>query len=407
MPRDYEAPPAKKRGCLFWGCLTVGIVCLIGAVAAVVIVRSFTSKVKRFVASEPAEIRVFEPTAEQAAAVREKWKGFAAAALKGDTASFSFSEDDLNAVVAMEGSPLAELKGKAYFSMAGDRLSAEVSMPLAEMGFPGKYLNGSLGLSIRQADDRVSVYITDVRVNEETLPGPIMKKISGQDLLKNTDNVTVNTDTGPQQINVQEQIARFVDTIQISDGKFHVGLVEHRPFISDQPADVRPYVPSPAEKGAVQAKIALMDAAADAGSGQEFVLSESELNTMLALGQEQDAGNALEGKVRITLNNNNAVADGSFPLTKVGLSGYFFNGRITMMPRMSAGHSRLFVVDIEVENESLPEFILKEARKKDVFAPDGAAKKERTEIDGLFAKATDFDIRDGKLVLRFGSGKGE
>jgi len=399
MPRPFEQEE-KKHGCVFWGCLTVGIGVVVAVVVGIVMVRNVANKLKRMVADEPAEIRVFEPTAEQAEETKAKLTDFVSAALSGETTSFAFSADDLNATVAMPDSPLAPLKGKAYISMEGNELKAEASMPLAELGFPDKYLNGVLGLSVRQEDDRVKLYITDVRVNDEPLPALVMKKIGNTDLLKNTDNMTVQADSGPKQVNLQKQIRKFVDKIHISDGQFHLALAKHQPFISDQPADIELYTPTAQETAAARAKVTAMQQAAEKGSDEEFTLTESELNTLvaLALKEKDDA----QGKARISLRERSLTADGSFSLDKTGLKGKYFNGRVTMRPREADGRSRLFIHEIEVEGELLPEFIMKEVRKQDVLKRDGKDDSS-DETEKLIAKAHSVDVHDAKLVVRFGS----
>lgn len=395
--------PSGKRGCFFWGCLTMGIVVVIGVVGAVFTVRSVYNRIKGLVADAPAEIRVFEPTEAQAEAIKQKWLGFAEAALSGEAKAFEFTEDDLNAAVAVDDAPLAELQGKAYFAMAGDELSAEVSMPLDEMGLEGKYLNGRVALAVRQGAGGVSLFITDVRIGKETLPGFIMKELSSEDLLADLDNVTVETDEGPKQVNMRAEIDKYIDRVEVADGSLHVTLKEHRPFISDTPADIEMYEPSAVERVAAVAKIEAMKRAAEAGSTEEFVLTEPELNTIMRIAMEEQGDSAPEGKTRITIEDELLHMDGSFPLDEIGFEGKFLNGRVTMVSRHIDGASRLYIDDIVVEEESLPEFILREVREEDITTrDDDDPATDEGDTTQLLEQAENIEIRDGELRLKFG-----
>jgi hypothetical protein len=141
-----------------------------------------------------------------------------AANAKKGAAPLVLDSDDLNALIANH--PDWELlRGKAHVGLVGDRVEAEVSVPLDELlgGLPGtsklqgRYLNGKATLTVGLADGVLDVSVQALRVKGEDLPPNVIAELRGRNLLEGV------------QANPQiERLEDWIESFAVKDGELTV-----------------------------------------------------------------------------------------------------------------------------------------------------------------------------------------
>ena len=165
----HETP--KKRGCFFWGCLITGICGLTVVVILGVLAVKVRNAVTSLTDSEAKPVPVAEVSAGVAGEVRARAEAMVKALEQKTAGDFRFTAQDLNALIATV--PEArELRGKALFTMEGDCLSVQASLPLEKIpGMSGRYLNDAkLVLELSCTDGKLVVHAREITVKGKPLP---------------------------------------------------------------------------------------------------------------------------------------------------------------------------------------------------------------------------------------------
>src|SRR5436309_7502242 len=142
-PEFYESPKfspemdeyrPKQRGCFFYGCVIASVLTVLLiialAVGAFVFYRFLSRTVEQYTSPTPRELPKVQITEDQRKEVVDRFKAFREG-VKDGTASepLILTGDDLNALV--EDTP--ELKGKVFFSVEGEKVKGQVSIPLSKI----------------------------------------------------------------------------------------------------------------------------------------------------------------------------------------------------------------------------------------------------------------------------------
>ena len=220
-PEFYEAPKApagyddarpRQRGCFFYGCviasvLTVLLIILL-AVLAFIGARFFYGLVEQWTAPTPMELPRVQISEEGRKSVQERILTFRTAIEAGTAVDpLVLTSEDLNALI--EDAP--DFKGKVYARVEGDKLKAQVSIPLdnLEVGpLRGRFLNGEAELKASLKSGVLIVTLDSLEVNGKQLPGRFLEELRAQNLAKDAYKNPRNA----------EMIRRF-ESIQIQDGK--------------------------------------------------------------------------------------------------------------------------------------------------------------------------------------------
>jgi hypothetical protein len=176
------------RGCLFYGCITA-VVLAVAAIIAVFFAYSYgRDKYKELVAeytsSEPAALPQIEMTAEQMQAVRARIDRFGETLNQGERAELILTADELNALIATDPE-FADVRGKLYVTLEGDRIKSRVSFPLDDSqleSLKGRYLNGTADLQAGLRNGELIVKIDTIEVNGKKLPMQLMNLIRQENL---------------------------------------------------------------------------------------------------------------------------------------------------------------------------------------------------------------------------------
>lgn len=186
---DMQAPlyekPAKPRGCLFWGCITVVILVVLAGAGIGIATHKMVKYAKGFTSNSPVEIPVYEPSEGEYESVQKRIEEFKNAVESGmSDVELVLTGNDINAIIASD-EDWAKLREKAYVKIEGDKITVDVSMPLEGIPwFSGCYLNGSAVIKASMESGLLFVTLDQIEVNGEPLPEKFMSQLRGKNLAK-------------------------------------------------------------------------------------------------------------------------------------------------------------------------------------------------------------------------------
>ena len=205
-----EINPPKKRGCLFYGCLSLAVIALLAIVAGIIgyfVIKNVTTGwIRDYTETTPAQIEKVEYTRAQTDAMQKRLANFKQA-LDGGTnlMEFILTADDLNALISTQ----RELKDKLFVRIDGDQLRGEISMPLSDLGtfkLSGRYLNATATFKIALANGALDVRLQDAQVKGRPLPSMVLSEFK-------KNNLAQEFQKDPK---AAADIAKF-DTVQVTN----------------------------------------------------------------------------------------------------------------------------------------------------------------------------------------------
>lgn len=230
-------PPAKRRGCFFYGCLIASILAVIGLILAAVIAyvgwNFYIGKLNEYTGTAPIPIPKVEVSEDAKKTLDERVAAFKKALDEEEAAEIVLSADDINALLSENET----FKDRIYVSIDNDKISAKVSIPLEQTGLPGtagRYFNGNATAKIELKDGNLIVYIQELEANGKTLPPEVKTQLAGENIAKNFTN---NPDTS-------KQIARF-KSIEVEDGKVIIKSKGKKPDSAETKPATREPKPDP------------------------------------------------------------------------------------------------------------------------------------------------------------------
>lgn len=221
----YEVPVSelnsmygrKRRGCFFYGCLTVFILMIVGvsfvAISAFFVTRQITNLVAANAETAAAPLPAVPPaTEDEVKALEEKLEAFGKA-LEGEDGvkeldPLELTETQINQLIQTE----PELKGRVYFDLEPDKVTGKVSLPLDPFAefflfrkLKGKYLNGEgdFTAEITEREGLLVVRLTSLRLaNGKTLPAQAQAALGRENLAKDLN-------TNPEVVRIVRKLARI------------------------------------------------------------------------------------------------------------------------------------------------------------------------------------------------------
>jgi hypothetical protein len=217
------AAEKRKKGCLFYGCLTSIILGLVLFVAVpLAIYYGVNVAVGKFVENysdvDPIELPTIEMAEADLTMLKQRVETFREA-IKNKEASppLELSAEEINALI-FHDKQLEKLKGKAYLEIEGNALKGKVSIPLNELNLDSdvpRYINGSGAFEVSISNGNLSVILQSLEIKGKSLPAPIQNVIQGKNLF---ENAQWDPDT--------ERLIKRLKTFEIRDGKLLLELNE-------------------------------------------------------------------------------------------------------------------------------------------------------------------------------------
>ena len=187
MTRDYDEveerwqPEKKGHGCVFYGCLTLVVLVVLFIAGGYYL---YQTALNRFTDTAPRELPVVEVSEEDWRALDERVKGFTEAIDKKveGPVTLTLTTEDLNAMIAKDPD-LKELAGKVHAAIDGEEIKVNLSLPLDDLGYPGRYFNGSAKLKVSFEDGKLNLKIREAETKGNPIPAPIVKMLEEKNLV--------------------------------------------------------------------------------------------------------------------------------------------------------------------------------------------------------------------------------
>ncbi|MBV9127073.1 MAG: hypothetical protein JO117_03200 [Verrucomicrobia bacterium] len=223
-PQQAYAPPPPQRsgggcGCWLKGCFALFVVfLLLGGIGTVTVYYAAKKIRDQLTTDHPVTVRTYPATDAEWAALEPRLRAFSRALNNQQRAALELSADDLNVLVA-KSPDFAWLRGKVFFTIDGDILGMETSLPLGDVPTVGRFLQGRYFNG--KASGELTIHRGDIRVVPHTLEangqrvGPdAMKGYAGRINSELEESIRRN----PKQ---QEELQK-IETLDVSDGKVRI-----------------------------------------------------------------------------------------------------------------------------------------------------------------------------------------
>ena len=151
------------------------------------------------------------------------------------------------------------------------------------------------------------------------------------------------------------------------------------------------------ERKALDERWAAFRKAVDKNEAAEIVLSADDINALIAESKE------LKGKVYVSIKDDKVTAQVSIPLsdTKIpGLSGRYFNGRVTIKASIKKGELIVFVEEAEANGKTLPPDVRKQLASQNI-AKDFTNQPENAK---MIRKFESVEVKDDKVYIKARAG---
>jgi hypothetical protein len=194
-----EQTPPKKRGCFFYGCLSLVVLSLVLVLVAYLGYRHLISwVVAEYTDTKPVVIESVEVSPAQLQALQKRVADFKAAL---DDQKFSqelrLTAEDINALIANDPGE-KQLKNKLFVMIDGDRITGKVSWPLDKVWpskLKGRYLNGVATFKPSLENGVLLVTLEDLQVKGKPLPAQMLAQFKKQNLAEDIQKDSQNAQT--------------------------------------------------------------------------------------------------------------------------------------------------------------------------------------------------------------------
>ncbi|MBI3851511.1 MAG: hypothetical protein HY298_14730 [Verrucomicrobia bacterium] len=204
----------KRRGCFFYGCLTVVVIAVVVGIMAVLAVNYVKNLINTYTDTSPMALPKVEMPAAQYEALDKRVTAFKESVDKKTNVSpLVLSGDEINALIA-NGTNTKQLKDRFYVSIEGDKIKGQLSIPLGETGIPftkGRYLNGAASFKASLQNGVLIVTADSIVVKNKPLPETFMARLRNENLAKDVYRDPKNAET-----------IRKIESLEVKDNKITI-----------------------------------------------------------------------------------------------------------------------------------------------------------------------------------------
>jgi hypothetical protein len=214
--------PAKRRGCFFYGCITVLVIMVLCGIAGFFAIRyglnKFTAFVEQYTDTTPMKLPTVQMSSTDYQLLDKRVTAFSDAVnARKATLPLVLTGDEINALIANSPAWKA-LKGKLYVAIEGDQVMGTVSIPMDDLAeapglsrLKGRYLNGSAALKVSLTNSVLVVTLQSLEAKGQRPPPQIMTQLQSVNFAQNS----------AQDPKTQEMIGRL-ESIEVKDGKITI-----------------------------------------------------------------------------------------------------------------------------------------------------------------------------------------
>jgi hypothetical protein len=179
-----QSNPAKRRGCFFYGCLSLAVLGLLAVMLVAGCYVFLKSMVNKYTSTTPVLLERMDYTPEEMEALQARLVEFKKALDQGQVSrELILTAGDLNALIAKQ----RELQNKLFVRIEDDAIKGEMSLPLQDIGpfrLKGRYLNGAAAFKIVLTNNTLDVRLEEIKVQGRPLPGILFSEFKKQNLAK-------------------------------------------------------------------------------------------------------------------------------------------------------------------------------------------------------------------------------
>jgi len=220
-PAGAPPPPApkQKHGCWFYGCLTLAILALLAAIGTWIAFRYFVKTasgwIEGYTSTNRIQIEQVSISQGELKSLQDRVASFSEA-LAGQKGSpeLVLTADDINALIQHDPE-YKDVKDKLYVMLEGDQIKGKLSMPLDQVGFKDRYLNGLATIKVTLAEGVLNINLKDVQVGDKPLPPAMLSELRKYNFAQNIQN----------DPDAQRSLQKF-ESIQVKDSKLIIRAKE-------------------------------------------------------------------------------------------------------------------------------------------------------------------------------------
>src|SRR2546427_11949808 len=218
QPVTPASQPAKRRGCFFYGCITVLVLMVLIGIAGFLLIRyglnKFTAFVEQYTETTPMTLESVLIAYAVTQQLDKLYPAFADGVnARKATPPLVLTGDEINALIA-NNPAWKGIKGKVYVTIEADQIRGKVSIPMDDLAqapglsrLKGRYLNGSAGFKVSLANGVLVVTIQSLEAKGQSPSAPIMAQLQAMNFAQNAT----------QDPKTQEMIGRL-ESIEVKDG---------------------------------------------------------------------------------------------------------------------------------------------------------------------------------------------
>jgi len=198
--RDFDPPPRRGHGCLFYGGITAIVLLLVAGIGGYLAVTGMldhaAAMVLEYPETSPMPIGRSAMPMDEYRELEQRVRAFGADRAAGRTpAPLELDSDDLNALIAYHPSWQA-LRDWVHLELEGDRVRADVALPtdliLADLPgmakVAGRYLNGTATIHIALTDGVLWARLIDLDIRGKQPSEQFLTSLRARNLLAEQQN---------------------------------------------------------------------------------------------------------------------------------------------------------------------------------------------------------------------------
>lgn len=181
---QVAAATPKKRGCLFYGCLTVLVLACLSALGIYFgIEYLFSNVIQRYTSTTQLTLPTSHYNPADYPALKARLKEFTTGVSTGTgPKELSLTQDEINAIISSEPD-LKEIKNMLFVQIQGDQLGGKISIPFDGLGFPGRFLTGEAKFKVALENGMAEVQLNSLVINGAELSQTILDQLNKTDII--------------------------------------------------------------------------------------------------------------------------------------------------------------------------------------------------------------------------------
>jgi hypothetical protein len=177
-----QQPIRRRRGCLFYGCLTS---CILVLVVLAGLLLGYLKILNSFTDTKPTALPTVDMSDADMQQVRQRVDAFRNDVRSAHpTQPLSLNANELNALIATDPN-LKALKGKVYVAIDDSQVKGQVSVPTSDVGlgiFKHRYINGSGSFNIVLTNGSLFLSLQSLAIKGRPIPEKYMQQVRAQNL---------------------------------------------------------------------------------------------------------------------------------------------------------------------------------------------------------------------------------